>query len=181
MIRLRPLEREDLRQLRDWRNDPEIFSRVREYRYLNMENQEAWFNSLRDDRKTIMFGVEDRTPTEYGGENRILIGVCGLTYIDWIAQKAEISLYIGDKDYRGMGIGLKMLNLLAKYAFEECNLIRLWGEIYDSEPIIQLFKRAGYIKEGELRQHAYKNGKYVNSHFYGLLREEWRKKNARVV
>jgi len=175
MIRLRPLEREDLRQLRDWRNDPEIFSRVREYRYLNMENQEAWFDSLRDDRKTIMFGVDEDICSE-------LIGVCGLTNIDWIARKAEVSIYIGNEDFRGKGRGRPILDLLAQYAFDECNLNRLWAEVFLNNEIGQkLFKSAGYQEEGRLRDHAFKGGEYWSSFIYGLLKEEWQKKSARVV
>uniref|UniRef100_A0A6M3LC98 Putative acetyltransferase n=1 Tax=viral metagenome TaxID=1070528 RepID=A0A6M3LC98_9ZZZZ len=190
MIRLRPLEREDLRQLRDWRNDPEIFSRVREYRPLNMDNQEAWFDSLRDDRKTIMFGVEFEVsddPNSWafvksGVTPFLLIGVCGLTNIDWTSHKAEVSIYIGDKDLRGKGLGVVILNLLAKYAFEECNLNRLWAEVFLNNEIGQkLFKSAGYQEEGRLRDHAFKGGEYWSSFIYGLLREEWQKKNAHVA
>ena len=168
MIRLRALEREDLRQLRDWRNDPEIFSRVREYRYLNMENQEAWFDSLRDDRETIMFGIEE------GELHQLeLIGVCGLINIDWIGRKAEVSIYIGDKSYRQKGLGIEILNALAKYAFGECNLNRLWAEVYESNQAgRKLFMKAGYEEEGVLLSHAYKNGHYQNSHIYRLLRDE---------
>ena len=174
MIRLRPLEREDLKQLRDWRNDPDIFSRVREYRYLNMENQEAWFNSLRDDRKTIMFGIEE-------GELHQLefIGVCGLTNIDWIGRKAEVSIYIGDKLYRQKGLGIEILNALAKYAFGECNLNRLWAEAFDSNQAgRKLFIKAGYEEEGILFAHAYKNGHYQNSHIYRMLRDEWQENDV---
>ncbi len=170
MIRFRPLEREDLKQLRDWRNDPEIFSRVREYRYLNMENQEAWFNSLRDDRKTVMFGIV------YDGMERVndFIGVCGLINIDWIGRKAEVSIYIGDKSYRQKGLGIEILNALAKYAFNECNLNRLWAEVYESNQAgRRLFMKAGYEEEGVLLSHAYKNGRYQNSHIYRMLSDEW--------
>ena len=179
MIRLRPLEREDLKQLRDWRNDPDIFSRVREYRYLNMENQEYWFNSLIEDPLTIMFGVEHQplllseyTLPVYG--DWFLIGVCGLVNIDWIGRKAEVSIYIGDKSYRQKGLGLEILNALAKYAFEECNLNRLWAEVYESNQAgRKLFMKAGYAEEGVLLSFTYKNGRYQNSYIYRLMRDEW--------
>ncbi len=175
MIRLRALERENLKQLRDWRNDPDIFSRVREYRYLNMENQGAWFDSLRDDRKTIMFGVETSIDFSPMYKNiSTLIGVCGLINIDWIGRKAEVSIYIGDKSYRQKGLGVEILNALAKYAFGECNLNRLWAEVYDSNQAgRKLFIKAGYEEEGVLLSHAYKNGHYQNSHIYRMLRDEW--------
>ncbi len=163
MIRLRPLERNDLSQLRDWRNDPEIYSRVREYRYLNMENQKTWFDSLLNDRSKIMFGI-------WNPKN--LIGVCGLTSIDWVGRKAEVSIYIGLKDARKQGLGTECLKLLANYAFNECNLQKLWAEIFENNPISEkLFKKCGYVHAGTLVNHAYKNGDYLNSSFYELLRK----------
>ena len=172
MIRFRALEREDLKQLRDWRNAPEIFSRVREYRYLNMENQEAWFNSLRDDRKTIMFGVDHSLIGSF-------VGVCGLTGIDWIGRKAEVSIYIGNKEDRQKGLGLEILNALSKYAFEECNLNRLWAEVFDSNQASRrLFIKAGYKEEGVLLSNAYKNGHYQNSHIYRMLKDEWQENDV---
>lgn len=165
MIRLRPLEKEDLPQLRDWRNEPEIFERVREYRFLNMQNQESWFAFLRDDRSTIMFGIEE------GGK---LIGACGLTHIDWVCRRAEISLYIGCREMRGRGIGLTVLNHLGHYAFHECNLQRLWAEVFEKNEAGQhLFKKAGYVQEGRLRKHVFKQGARQDAILYGLLREEW--------
>ncbi len=183
MIRLRSLERKDLKQLRDWRNDPEVFSRVREYRFLNMENQEAWFKSLKDDRNTIMFGVEQEycISLKDDEERWELIGVCGLTHIDWIVRKAEISIYIGDKINRGKGLGIVILETLAKYAFKEINLNRLWAEVFSNNKIsIKLFEKCGYIPEGWLRNHAYKNGTYLDCGIMGLLQDEWQKKDAVV-
>ena len=49
MIKFRPIERDDLDLLRDWRNDPEIRLFCREYRLLNLERQERWFDSLTAD------------------------------------------------------------------------------------------------------------------------------------
>ncbi len=176
MIRLRALEREDLRQLRDWRNDPEIFSRVREYRFLNIENQEAWFDSLRDDRRTIMFGIVKDLTVELDPMESFLIGVCGLTGIDWVGRKGEISIYIGLAEQRGKGQGLKILDLLAAYAFRECNLQRLWAEVFvNNIPSLRLFAKAGFTEEGRLRSHAFKSGKYQDSILFGLLRNEWEK------
>jgi RimJ/RimL family protein N-acetyltransferase len=175
-MKLRSLEREDLKQLRDWRNDPDIFSRVREYRFLNMENQEAWFNSLRDNRNIIMFGVETECQRVWRNalDQYKLIGVCGLTNIDWITRKAEVSIYIGDKEFRGKGLGVEILNALANYAFNECNLNKLWAEIFAYNIVGEkVFIKAGYKYEGKLRCHAYKSGMFVHCYIYGLLRKEY--------
>ena len=46
IVSFRSLEVEDLPKLRDWRNNKHVKRTTREYRLLNMFNQESWFESL---------------------------------------------------------------------------------------------------------------------------------------
>lgn len=94
-VKFRAIERDDLPRLRDWRNSPAIRRRIREFRLLSLVDQERWSESLRNDRHTIMFDVLDEKDT--------LIGVAGLTYIDWKDRRAEVSIYVGDEGAQGMG------------------------------------------------------------------------------
>jgi len=159
-MNLRQLEREDLPQLRDWRNSDWLRPYVREYRLLNMENQEEWFRSL-SSRDVEMFGIE------LAG---VLIGVCGLTHINWVNRTAEISIYVA-RGARGYGVGSEALERLEEIAFDRYNLNRIWAEIYDhNEASIKLFEKAGYLLEGRMRQHVYKEGAWRDSLLYGRLR-----------
>jgi RimJ/RimL family protein N-acetyltransferase len=105
----------------------------------------------------------------------ILIGCCGLTYIDWISRRAEVSIYIGDKRFQQKGFGTTALDLLAGYAFRSCNLRKLTAEIYGSNlASIKLFQKAGYEREGILSGHVFKNGIYEDSHLYCLFLFDWK-------
>lgn len=164
-IRLRAIERGDLEHLQNWRNAPEIRHRTREYRLLTMEHQEAWFGRLREDRNTIMFGIESS-----GGN---LLGVCGLTYISWIDRRSEVSLYIAP-DQAGQGYGAAALNALIGYAFEVVNLHKLTAEIYSfNEASLGLFTKCGFHEEGRLRRHVYRLGQWHDSIMMALFAEEW--------
>lgn len=168
LVRLRAIEKKDLKKLRDWRNDPDVKKFTREYRELSMQNQLQWLESLAKDRNTIMFAVE----TKKGK----LIGCTGLTYIDWKNRKAEVSIYIGDKKYRKRGYGTDTLNTLMKYGFEELDLHMLFGEIFEyNEANIRLFEKCGFKRDGILRHRLYRDGKYWNSIFYSVLEDEWKK------
>lgn len=94
-VKFRVIERDDLPRLRDWRNSPAIRRRIREFRLLSLVDQERWSESLHNDRHTIMFDVLDEKDT--------LIGVAGLTYIDWKDRRAEVSIYVGDEGAQGKG------------------------------------------------------------------------------
>ena len=61
-ISLYAIEREDLQQLRDWRNNPEFRKHFREYRELNMHQQEIWFDEkVVKDNSTLMFSIKDNS------------------------------------------------------------------------------------------------------------------------
>ena len=166
-IRLRAIEKKDLKQLRDWRNEPDIKKFMREYRDLSMQNQLQWLDSLARDKNTIMFAIETK--------KRKLIGCTGLTYIDWKNRRGEVSIYIGNKKYRSKGYGTDTLKTLMKYGFKELNLHMLFGEIFEyNKANIRLFEKCGFKKDGVLRDRLYRDGKYWNSIFYSILEEEWK-------
>jgi len=163
----RAIERDDLQQLRDWRNDPEIRTRTREFRLLSMENQERWYKALHDDRNTIMFAVLDG--------KKSLIGVVGLTYIDWKNRRAEISIYVGDKEAQGQGYGLDALKTIMRYGFHDTNLHKLYAEIFAfNEPSVRLFEKAGFKRDGVKREDQYVDGKYWDTYAYSILEGEFK-------
>ena len=173
LVRFRPIEKEDLQQLREWRNDPEIKKFTREYRELSMQNQMQWLESLAKDKNTVMFAVE----TKKGK----LIGVTGLTYIDWKNRGAEVSIYVGDKKYKGRGYGTDALKTLMGYGFRELNMHMLFGEIFEyNKANIGLFEKCGFKREGVLRHRHYRDGKYWNSIFYSILKEEWNPQKGKL-
>lgn len=161
-IKLRTLERYDLACLRDWRNQMEIRGRSRQYRLLNMDDQERWWERQSQDPTIQMFGIV---------HSDLLIGVCGLTNVHWVNRTAEISIYIGSKGHTGKGVGTATLGLLEDIAFEEYNLRRLWAEIYEFNNVsIGLFEKCGFTREGAMCEHIFWNGRYHDAYIYGKLR-----------
>ena len=176
MIRLRAIDREDLPQLRTWRNALMATGTVRQWRHLGSEDQEAWWLSVRDDKTHIMRAVEsceERDGPEAEGTPR-LIGVVGLTYCDWIHHRAEASIYIGDEGARGAGFGGEALVALLNYGFLLVNLHRIYAEIFShNSTSLGLFEKVGFVREGILREHHYYNGQWCDSVMVGILADEW--------
>lgn len=163
-VSFRQLEREDLTQLRDWRNSLEIRSRTREFKPLNMLDQEKWFSSYANDN--IMFAIE---------AEGVLIGVCGLTHINWKNRSAEWSWYIGDSNYKSKGLGRHILYLLCEYCFMELGLHRFWAEIYvidDNNPI-SMYEHWGFKLDGTIRDTYWWCGQWHPSVFMSMLDTEW--------
>ena len=169
-IRLRQIEESDLAQLRDWRNDPLIRSRTREFAPLNLLNQKNWWQSLAD-KQNIMFGI---CPPENYDED--LIGVGGLVHIDWKNRHGEFSYYIGEATKRGKGYGREVAYLLFEYGFRELGLHRIWAEVYsNATEILEIDKKLGFKTEGIMRESYWNDGRWWDSHIISILDSEWDK------
>jgi RimJ/RimL family protein N-acetyltransferase len=166
---LRPLEKEDLVLLRDWRNKPNFRKNFREHKELNLSNQEAWYNRTYANPNDFMFVILDL-------ENNEPIGACGLLYTNWIIRSADFSFYIGKDDlYIDDKYAKDAAELLINYGFKDLNLNKIWMELYEYDHLkLDLFQNIFNFKvDGKLRQNAFSNGKYWDSYIISLLAEEF--------
>jgi hypothetical protein len=168
---LAAIEREDLKQLLDWRNNSEFRKYFREYRELNMTMQEQWFNeSVIKDHSTIMFSIRRLSDNQ-------LLGCCGLVYIDWVHRHAEVSLYVGYKNtyIDNEGLAEDACTNLLHYAFKELCLNKIWTEIYAFDyKKTELYKKMGFIQDGILRQDCFYNGRWWDSVILSILASEFK-------
>ena len=120
------------------------------------------------DKRFEMFLIRDNKTSEP-------VGVCGLTYIDWVNRHADVHIYIGKE---GLWIDDKYcptaLGLTLNYAFGTLNLNKVWAEIYEiDDKKINFFKNNGFEVDAVLREHYYYKGRYYNSYILSLLRSEY--------
>jgi RimJ/RimL family protein N-acetyltransferase len=159
---LGPLLEGHLELLMAWRNDlRDVF---RQFETLNMVNQVDWFERVSRDNQNYMYEIKD---------DDVTIGVCGLTHTNWKDRHSEVSIYIGRPEYRGLGLGKTVLQLLIQEAFEAFGLHRLYAEIYSfNERSVHLFESCGFELEGRMREAVWSGGQWRDALIYGLLAEE---------
>ena len=136
-----------------------------------MINQKKWFEKIQNENPPIslMFGIQNN-------KNK-LIGVCGLTYIDWKNKHAEISCYLNSVNWQKTKEARDTIHIILKYGFEELNLHRIWAEIFSTaQESITLFNKMGFVREGVLRQKLWRDRKWWDSHIYSKLFSEFNKK-----
>ena len=167
---LRALEKEDLTSLKEWRNSLHVRKSTREYKLLNMINQKNWFESIHQSNppKDIMFGILNK--------RKKLIGVTGLTYIDWKNRNSEISIYFSTKNWQTKPEAKEVINLIMEYGFEELNLNRLYVEIFSlMKENIKLFTKMKFFKEGQLREKIWRQNKWWDTLICSKLAKEYKK------
>lgn len=167
-INLRALDEKDLNSIKIWRNKLHVRKTTREYRLLDMINQKKWFETIHNNYppREIMFGVLNK-------KNK-LIGVTGLTYIDWKNRHSEVSIYLSTENWQISNEGRDTLKIIIKYGFEELNLHRLWVEIFSLvKENVKLFEQMKFVKEGTSREKLWRNGKWYDSFIYSKLSTEY--------
>ena len=167
-IRLMPIEEDMLPWLRDYRNDYNIRKWCRQVGLLSDHDQMNWYHKINNDKSINMFSI---IRTENEDEGR-LVGVCGLTSIDYINRNAEFSCYVGT-EFRLSGYCSKALNILFRYGFMELNLHSIWGETFEHNPAMHLFNKMGMTKDGIRRQFYYKEGKYIDAILISITKSEF--------
>ncbi len=104
--------------------------------------------------------------------------VCGhieLGAISYENETATICRVMVAPEARGKGFCLPMVRQILQIGFEKLRLRRIELRVYNHNvPAIRCYEKAGFVKEGLLRQ-AQKVGDQIRDTFVmGILREEWR-------
>ena len=72
------------------------------------------------------------------------------------------------------GYGTEATQLALKFTFEELKLNRLELEVFSHNIRgIKAYEKAGFIKEGTLRQSLYMNNEYSDEVLMGMLQEDY--------
>jgi len=166
-VYLRPLERADAAVFQPWFNDPEITEQLALRRPVNLDFEEDFVVNAARDPLRLVLGI-----ALVDGD--ALIGNTGLENIDYINRQAEFGLCIGIKSEWNKGRGTEVTRLMAGYAFQRLNLNRVYLHVYATNPRgIRAYERAGFRREGILRQAHWGGDRYVDTIVMGVLRSEF--------
>lgn len=160
---LGPLDSNHAEHVRKWRNDPRVWNWCRQYKPISDFDQDSWFERQANDPTIQMYSIL---------LDGSLAGVCGFTSIDLINRRAEFSLYVAP-DLNGRGIGTKSLLTLLRHGFNQWGFNSIWGESFEGNPAIRIFKKIGMKQEGIRRGFYFRDGKFIDAHLYGILASEW--------
>ncbi len=89
-----------------------------------------------------------------------------------VAGHAEVGYWIVDEE-RGQGYATEAVDLLAEWAFEDRQLHRLQARVFaGNEASVRVLEKAGFEREGTLREAYRVEGEYVDATLFGLLAAE---------
>ena len=168
-VMLREFRQEDLSGIRSWVND---YDTVRclgagYAKPQSWEQTESYLMSLLNgEAGGVHLAVADRETKRY-------LGQCGLMMIDHTARRAELAVVLAP-DSANRGYGREAIALMLEYAFMQLNLNRVFLQVHaDNARAIHVYEKCGFKREGCLRAHFYRDGRYIDAVQMGILRGEW--------
>jgi RimJ/RimL family protein N-acetyltransferase len=165
---LRPIQRGDLPRLWELISDFEVAVLGSSGPVVprSLAQFEAGFDQdlTRDHNDRAYFGID------VDGE---LIGEAGLHRIDHFSRVCELGIGIG-RDFWGKGFGQDAVRTLVDYAFDHLNMNRVGLYVLAEDPrAVGAYRKAGFVEEGRIRQHAWVRGRYEDELVMAILREDW--------
>lgn len=169
-VYLRALEKADLPSLVKWINDSEVT------RLLFMGDRPATVDRLAEQWEAEQKGGRDIPFAVCSRKGDALLGTTGLYMINWIMRTAEFRVFLGEKRYWNRGIGTTLTKAMVVYGFDKLNLNRIYlGVNSDNTGGVKAYEKAGFKREGVLREEQYRNFRYYDVIRMGLLRREYEK------
>jgi diamine N-acetyltransferase len=168
-VRLRDLARDDIPAINAWRQDRFVTDPLgAPPRHISLDVDYAWFEDyLRkrgaDVRCVICLG-DDPAP----------VGIVSLTGIHPVHRSAEFHMMIGRADLYGKGIGTEATRQMLRHGFLDLNLWRIYLSVLaGNAAAIRVYEKAGFRREGQAREAAFKNGRYEDTVLMSVLRAEF--------
>ncbi|MEI8360764.1 MAG: GNAT family protein [bacterium] len=149
-----------------WINDPDIWCFLKRFAPISHQSEGEWIDKMNTQNNSQIFTIE----THEGQP----IGVMGLEKIDWKNRHAMTGSFIGEKCFWGQGYGTDAKMALLKYAFDELNLHKVMsGVISFNKRSLAYSKKCGYVEQGCLKDHVFRDGKYHDETLLAVFRSSW--------
>ena len=164
-VTLRPIELKDTPLIVQWRNQEDVRKNLYIQTDLTPEMHEQWYHTRVATGQCAQFIIE----CELGP-----IGTVFLKNIDHTLQKAEFGIFLGSCECRGKGYGSAAAAQILEYGFTVLALNRIYLSVFMSNPAaIRSYEKAGFRREGVLRQDFKNQDGFVDVCVMSILKAEW--------
>lgn len=151
-----------------WLNDPDV-NQYLETKYMdqNLESIRSFVESQRENNHSILFAIIDNESDKHIGN--IKIGPVHPHY-----NHADISYFIGEKDFWHRGIATEAIGLISGFGFDNLHLHRIEAGAYDCAiGSWRALEKCGYKREGVFKEQVFFNGSYIDIYRYAILESEY--------
>jgi len=105
-------------------------------------------------------------------KEEFLIGGCGFDNLQiGTSHRAEIGYWLA-KPFWGRGIMTAVVRRLCEFGFAEFGLVKIEAHVFaDNAASAKVLEKCGFTQEGYLRKHYFKDGGFIDSRLFALVKE----------
>lgn len=171
-VLFRKFEERDIDFIFKCKNDEKLNSMiVGQYHPFSYEEASQWVrNCMKGDRPDLKFWAICTNDVE-----KRIVGWISLADIDCVNKKCSTnSIVISDPEYNDGFAWLESVLFMFRYAFEVLELNRVYGVSLMGHKMSNRMGPLMFMQtEGILRQAVFKNGKFYDLHYSGILKDEY--------
>ena len=157
------MEVKDLAMVLKWRNSEHVRRQSLTDHIIKLNDHQEWFRDLDKDPACEWLIAEFKDKP---------IGVVSITDINSQNSTCTWGMYTGENIGK-LGIGVLMEIRAIDRIFNYHRIRRLWGQVLKSNRILLTHKKFGFVEEGILKHHIFKNGNYEDVVLVALFPEKW--------
>lgn len=168
---LRKMRAEDMEMVRKWRMKPEITRYMYTDPIITIEQQMAWFEKVSKSDDLYWIVVQNGQP----------VGLASL--VEWDKKNNRITggAYIAEKNSETFKLAIELQLNLLNYAFNVLKVNKVCGEVIsENVGALRTLEMCGSVREGILREHIFKNGKYYDVVVQSTIKSDWEKVKGRL-
>ena len=159
MIYLSCLTNKAAEKALQWRNKAEYNQYFRQTGLLTEAQQHEWFKNIHKDKTQSMFAIK---------KDLAIIGIAGLTNIDLVNRKAEISCYSEGWNEENEQSAISQL---VDVGFNAFGLHRIWAETFETHTChLNVLIKLGFKEEGRLKNSYFKGGQWIDSIIHAIVK-----------
>lgn len=167
-VYLSPINVEDAEQYCQWLNDFEVAQNLLIFdQQLSLEKEKVILNNMQKNDAQVFSIVDLKTDK--------LLGNCSIFRINLRNRKAEVGIFIGNKEFWNKGYGTEALSLLVDYGFNILNLNNIMLEVFDfNQRAFKAYQKVGFKLIGKRREAIILAGKKHDEIYMDILAEEFK-------
>jgi RimJ/RimL family protein N-acetyltransferase len=133
----------------------------------SIESCKSFIENCNQDEFSHLFGV-------FFKESQQHIGNVKIGFIHNLYERGQLSLFIGEKNFWGMGLSTELVKGVTRYGFDTLGLHRIEAGCYEENlASLRIFLKAGYTVEGFLRDQVSIGERRVGCFWLGVLKHEY--------
>jgi RimJ/RimL family protein N-acetyltransferase len=163
-VSLHPIEEEDLAFVAEGVNHPQIRPLVGQWFPTPLAREHRYFEEMNErvDAVQVLVTADDER-----------VGVIELDPIDHETGVADLGAWI-HPDRRRSGYAREAVGLMVDYAFSELRIHKVTANAYAANDASRtMLESIGFVEEGVGREDAFFDGEYHDTHYFGVLEDEW--------